>query len=204
MSVVSLADLERSGCAQTEGPRLRVRVPTDWPAEGEKRIGYVSILRLIESVRELHWRLDVKAHADPARVDSITRTLTADFVGPVIADTQIVCDYDLTWVRSRSYGLRVTLSDEGGNELATVELTNVFVDPGTLRPIAPDPVLTAMLRTRVRRPEEKSHRLDDLLKYLRSLQPQILTPGRQVTTIRMPDIPGADRPPSGIMQARPR
>jgi acyl-CoA thioesterase FadM len=155
MSVESLADLERSGCAQAEGPTLRVQVPTDWPAEGEKRIGYVSILRLVESVRELHWRRDLKAYADPARVDSITRTLTADFVGPVMADTQIVCDYDLIWVRSRSYGLRVTLADGRGNDLARVELANVFIDPGTLRPIAPTPDLTAMLRRHIRQPEEK-------------------------------------------------
>lgn len=145
----SLADLERSGCAQAEGPKLRVRVPTDWPAEGEKRIGYVSILRLIESVRELHWRRDVGPYVDPARVDSITRSLTADFVGPVLADTQIVCDYALTWVRSRSYGLRVTLADEGGDDLARAELANVFVDPGTLRPIAPHPDLAATLRKQI-------------------------------------------------------
>ena len=155
MGAESLADMERSGCARAEGPRLRVRVPTDWPAEGEKRIGYVSILRLIESVRELHWRRDVGPHADPARVDSITRSLTADFVGPVLADTQIVCDYALTWVRSRSYGLRVTLADEQGDDLARVELANVFVDPGTLRPVAPHPDLTATLREQITPPEEK-------------------------------------------------
>jgi acyl-CoA thioesterase FadM len=152
MGAQSLADLERSGCAHADGRRLRVRVPTDWPAEGEKRIGYVSILRLIESARELHWRRDVGPYTDPARVDSITRSLTADFVGPVLADTQVVCDYALTWVRSRSYGLRVTLADERGDDLARAELASVFVDPGTLRPIAPHPDLAALLREQIRQP----------------------------------------------------
>jgi acyl-CoA thioesterase FadM len=154
MGTDSLADLERSGCAQAEGPKLRVRIPTDWPAEGEKRIGYVSILRLIESVRELHWRRDIRPYADPASVDSITRTLTADFVGPVLADAQILCDYSLTWVKFRSYGLRVTLADEGGDDLARVELANVFIDPGTLRPIALHPDLAATLRQQIPPPGE--------------------------------------------------
>ncbi|HTP17297.1 MAG TPA: hypothetical protein VMK13_15860 [Streptosporangiaceae bacterium] len=146
MAAESLAALERGGCALARGPRLHVRVPADWPADGEKRIGYVSILRLIESVRELHWRRDVGPHADPARVDSITRALTADFVGPVLGGTQVVGDYALTWVKSRSYGLRVTIADAGGHDLARVDLASVFVDPGTLRPVVPDPQLPAALR----------------------------------------------------------
>jgi acyl-CoA thioesterase FadM len=146
MIAMNLADLEHSGCARAEGPRLWVRVPGDWPAEGENRIGYVSILRLIEAVRELHWRRDVSPHVDPARLDSITRTLTADFMSPVLADTQIICTYALRWVRPRSYGLGVTLAHDEGEDLAQVELANVFIDPDTLRPIAPHPNLTAILR----------------------------------------------------------
>lgn len=146
MSPLSLSELERAGYAQADDRRLLVRVPTDWPAEGEKRIGYVSILRLVESARELHWRRDVAPHADLERLDSITKSATADFVRPVMADTYVACDYELTWLRPRSYGLRVTLADEDGDTLARIELTSVFVDPGTLRPVVPEPRITAALK----------------------------------------------------------
>jgi hypothetical protein len=68
VSADTLAEMEHAGYAQAEGAKLWVRVPTHWPAEGEKRIGYVGILRLVESVRELHWRRDVGPYA---RADQI-------------------------------------------------------------------------------------------------------------------------------------
>lgn len=148
MNGPSLAELERSGCAQVEDERLRVRVPADWPADGENRIGYVSILRLVEATRELHWRTDVAPHADSTRLDSITKSVTAEFLSPVIADTEITCAYTLSWVGSRSYGLRVTLAGERGDQLAAVELASVFIDPGTLRAVASEPPVTGKLRER--------------------------------------------------------
>lgn len=149
MPAMSLVEMELDGYAQTDGRRLQVRIPADWPAEGEKRIGYVSILRLAEAVRELHWRLDIAGGADTGSLDSITKSVTADFVSPVMADTDITCSYALTWVRRRSYGLRVTLADGEGDQLARIDLTSVFIDPGTLRPVETEPSVTAQLRTQV-------------------------------------------------------
>jgi acyl-CoA thioesterase FadM len=150
MSGLSLADMERAGYAQAEGSRLHIRVPTDWPAEGEKRIGYVSILRLAESARELHWRRDIAPLADAAPLDSITKSVTAVFEHPVIADALICCEYAVGWVRQRSYGLQITISGEDGQTLAEIDLAIVFVDPGTLRPVAPDTeVMTALKLTMV-------------------------------------------------------
>lgn len=146
MSVLSLTDMELAGYAQADGPCLLVRVPTDWPAGGEKRIGYVSILRLAESARELHWRRDIAPLADLTRLDSITRSMTAGFEHPVIADAQIRCDYAVSWVKQRSYGLRITVSEEDGETLARIDLANVFIDPGTLRPVNPDERVMAALR----------------------------------------------------------
>jgi acyl-CoA thioesterase FadM len=134
--------MEQAGYAQAEGPRLLVRVPTDWPADGEKRIGYVSILRLVECVRELHWRRDVAPQADMARLDSITKSVTADFAGPIMADAQVGCEYAVTWLRPRSYGLRVSIAAEDGCTLAQVDLASVWVDPGSLQPVVPDQRVT--------------------------------------------------------------
>ena len=41
----------------------------------------------------------------------------------------------MTWVKPRSYGLRITVSEEDGETLAQIDLANVFIDPGTLRPV---------------------------------------------------------------------
>lgn len=146
MSPLNLADMEQAGYAQAEGPRLLVRIPPDWPAGGEKRIGYVSILRLVECARELHWRRDVAPRANPARLDSITKSVKADFVRPIMADAQVACEYALTWLRPRSYGLRVNIADDGGGTLAQVDLASVWVDPGSLQPVVPDQCVAAAVR----------------------------------------------------------
>ena len=149
MTALSLAEMEQAGYAHADGSLLVIRVPTEWPAEGEKRIGYVSILRLAEVTRELHWRRDIAPCADLMRIDSTTRSVSGDFERPIMADTTVRCSYALTWVRSRSYGLRVTLSGEGGEPLAHVDLANVFVDPGTMRPVVPGQPVRAALDSRV-------------------------------------------------------
>jgi len=149
MTALSLAEMEQAGYAHADGSHLVIRVPTEWPAEGEKRIGYVSILRLAEVTRELHWRRDIAPCADLMRIDTTTRSVSGDFARPIMADTKVLCSYALTWLRSRSYGLRVALSAEGGEPLAHVDLTNVFVDPGTMRPVVPDQAITAALQSRV-------------------------------------------------------
>jgi acyl-CoA thioesterase FadM len=142
----SLADMERSGHVRTEGPDLLVRVPADWPAAGEKRIGYVTIMRLAELTRELHWRRDVEPLADRWRIDSVTKSVTGDFSRPILADTSVRCSYTLAWVRTRSYGLRVDLSGESGEQLAYIDLTSVFIDPATMRPVVPAPPVAEALK----------------------------------------------------------
>jgi hypothetical protein len=68
---LTLADMERLSLAAVDDGRLRFTVPADWPVNGETRIGYVTILRLVESVRELHWRLDVDRQRGPEQIDSV-------------------------------------------------------------------------------------------------------------------------------------
>jgi acyl-CoA thioesterase FadM len=149
LTALSLADMEQAGYAHAAGGQLIVRVPTDWPADGEKRIGYVSVLRLVESARELHWRRDIAPVADPQRLDSITRSLTADFQRPVYADTEVWCGYEISWLRPHSYGLRVTLRDERGGILARIDTTSVFIDPGSMRPTVPGTHVTVALQRRL-------------------------------------------------------
>ena len=149
MTALSLAEMEQSGHAHADGPQLVIQVPTEWPAEGEQRIGYVSIMRLAEFTRELHWRRDIAPCADMMRIDTTTKCVSGDFARPIMADTKVRCCYALTWLRPRSYGLRVTLSAEGGEPLARVDLTNIFIDPCTMRPVVPTQPITAALQSRL-------------------------------------------------------
>src|SRR6266536_3490333 len=112
MAPITLEDLERTGLARVEADRLVFMIAQEWAATGERRIGYVGILRLVECVREFHWRNDVLPAAVEERVDSITRSISADFLSPVEVSDQIVGRYRIRWCRRRSYQLEVVLSSQ--------------------------------------------------------------------------------------------
>jgi hypothetical protein len=69
--------------------------------------------------------------------------------GPIRSDVSVLGEYAVTWFRSRSYGLTVTLSDELGGVLARADLASVFINPGTLRPVVPDAGIAARLRGQI-------------------------------------------------------
>jgi len=64
------------------------------------------------------------------RVDSITRSISADFLSPVEVSDQIVGRYRIRWCRRRSYQLEVVLSSQTTvRDLVRVGLVSVFFDP---------------------------------------------------------------------------
>lgn len=123
-----LASLEASGTVVRVGRTLVCEVERAWCAPGETRIGYSTIIRLVECVREIHWEEDVKpicAHS----IDCITRSLTANFVLPITAGMKIRGQYYITEVRRRSYEIQVTLTPaKSRNALAISRLVCVFWD----------------------------------------------------------------------------
>jgi acyl-CoA thioesterase FadM len=123
-----LASLVRSGAVTRSGRGLFCVIQQDWCAPGESRIGYSTIIRLAECIREIHWELDVKPTSDPA-LDSITRSLNAQFIRPISVGATISGNYRVTEVRPRSYQLEATLIMLRSREiLATVNLDCVFWD----------------------------------------------------------------------------
>jgi acyl-CoA thioesterase FadM len=145
MPPVTLDDLEREGLARAEDDRVAFKVMQDWAAPGEQRIGYAGILRLVECVREFHWARDVLPAAGRRQIDSVARSLTADFLTPVAVGDHLVGRYRITWCRRRSYGLEVLLATTDGVDLVLVSLASVFYDPvGRSSVTPPAPVLAAL------------------------------------------------------------
>lgn len=138
--------LERKEFAFVDGDQVIFTIASQWAVPGERRIGYVGILRLVECVRELHWRRDVLPPAAGRPVDCITRSVTAEFLAPVETEARLVGRYRVEWCRDRSYGLQVLLSTlPSGKELVRVGLVCVFYDPvGSSSASPPASVRTAL------------------------------------------------------------
>jgi acyl-CoA thioesterase FadM len=138
----SLADLESRGLATAIDAELRLRIRAEWVVVGEDRLGYATIARLVECVREVHWRRDVIPAAAGASVDTITKRLELDFHAPLLVGSEIVGAYRVTSVRERSYRLAVSMTASStGALLAEGLLVNVFYDPKTRSAIACPPAL---------------------------------------------------------------
>ncbi|MGN6258130.1 MAG: acyl-CoA thioesterase [Solirubrobacterales bacterium] len=145
MYPVFLQDLESAAAAKVEGRRVRFGVEPRWCAPGESRLGYPGILRLMECVRELHWRLDVIPRCP--EMDTITKTLEAEFLQPVEAGSEVTGEYALTEVRGRSYVLEIVLRDSVTAEpLARGRMVSVFYDEGRRQAVEPPTALVAALR----------------------------------------------------------
>jgi acyl-CoA thioesterase FadM len=131
-----LGELERSCAVRVADGRIRVIVERDWIVLGEDRLGYAGIVQLLECVRELHWRRDIVSFSDGDQVDTITRSLSIDFLKPLIAGADVVGSYRMSWLRRRSYGLRLLLeSHDEGATLVAAAMTCVFYDSAIHRSI---------------------------------------------------------------------
>jgi len=146
---VTAAVLDVLAAAGAEDDDLTFEILPACAAAGEHRIGYASIMRLVECVREMHWRRDVLPAAAGRPVDSITRTLSADFSAPMEINDRVAGRYRVAWCRRRSYGLEVSFSSRAtGACLARIDLVNVFYDPVRRRSTTPpDAVLEALRAT---------------------------------------------------------
>lgn len=145
MHPVFLRDLESRGVATAEGRRLTFSVDSRWCAPAENRLGYPGIVRLMECVRELHWRLDVISRFP--KIDSITKTFDVDFLQPVMAGSEVTGEYVVSEAGGRSYVLEIVLSDRAGTEqLARGRMVSVFYDEALGRTVEPPATLLAALQ----------------------------------------------------------
>lgn len=114
-----------------DGDHLEVRVQRDWATAGEARLGWTQIVRIVECVRDFHWR----QYGAAARLEGLDATVTrleARFRGPMVVGET----YGLSWKVSqrdvRGYILAVEIYlAESLQQIAHMDMRLRFVDSAT-------------------------------------------------------------------------
>ena len=130
MDIVALETLQQTGNVVCTLNGIIVTVRDSWVVEGEDRLSYTAIIRLIECCREHHWKSDVLSVAHGETVDSICKLLTCNFIKPITIGSKILIKYSIVNVRKKSYTLRFEVfKTEDVIRCATCDLVSVFYDP---------------------------------------------------------------------------
>jgi acyl-CoA thioesterase FadM len=146
MQSYSLIQLVQDADAVISDSEITVIADPAWAQQGESRISYAGLLRLVECSRELQWQRLVDG--TESCVDSITRCIAGDFLQPVRIHSPVVIRSFVTCVGNSSYTLQVELSIRAADApSACVELVCVTINPETLRPVK----LPEILRDRLLR-----------------------------------------------------
>jgi len=138
METTSLVKLIEEDGAVCIPSGLKVTVYPSWIVEGEDRLSYTTLVRLIECCREHHWQTDVLPQVQGVQLDSICKSIAATFTKPVLVGRVISITYEVTAVREKGYSLRFSVYDAVEQTLcAEVDLVLVFYDPVAHQPISP-------------------------------------------------------------------
>ena len=135
MDVTSLAALASVTKVEHKTDGIAMAVPREWIVENESRVSYTGIVRLAECCREYHWQKDILPLVADGAVDSIARSVTANFSKPIEVGSELVVRYSVCESRRTGYKLRMDLL-ERGNEAAKAQVfvELAFVHPTLLRP----------------------------------------------------------------------
>jgi acyl-CoA thioesterase FadM len=130
MDLTTLKDLVKSGDVVYGAEGLRITINPKWIIEGEDRLSYTTLIRLIECCREFHWNSDVLIHTKGLLIDSITKLIKGDFLHPILTGTIMSITYHVIAVRHKSYELRFEVRNTADNTLCAVfNMVSVFYDP---------------------------------------------------------------------------
>ena len=138
MEITSLSRLIKEGGVTCNPEGLIVTIHPSWVVEGEDRLSYTTLIRLIECCREHHWQIDVLPRAGGTSVDSICKSLTAKFTNAIPVGSVLSITYRVTGVRQKGYSLRFEVRDTKDQKVcAEFDLVSVFYDPVARKPTAP-------------------------------------------------------------------
>jgi acyl-CoA thioesterase FadM len=148
MDTTSLSQLLEEGGVTLEKDGLTLRVRAQWIVKNEDRLSYTSLVRLVECCREHHWQIDMQSKVSGTQLDSICRTLSGEFIKPIMAGELISIVYKVAGVRSRGYSLKFLVKSIKEQMLcAEFELGLVFYDPAKNKSIAPPKVIIDYLKS---------------------------------------------------------
>lgn len=130
MDITSLDRLRKTEDVVCRPDGIIIAIKDSWIIEGEDRLSYTTLIRLIECCREHHWQIDILPVAKGKPLDSICKLLTCDFIRPIAVGSTVFIKYQITEVRRRSYTLRFKVLETANNSLcAECDLVSVFYDP---------------------------------------------------------------------------
>lgn len=125
---------------------LIVTIHSSWIIEGEDRLSYTTLIRLVECCREHHWNTDILAKAQGSSVDAIAKSLTGEFMRPIIVGSRVSIVCRVAEVRPKSYLLKFEIRDAIDQTLhAEVSLVCVFYDPIARKSATPPTSITNQL-----------------------------------------------------------
>lgn len=139
MDITSLDRLQEVSDVSLLPNGLSVTANPSWVVAGENRLSYTTLIRLIECCREHHWKSDIIPFVEKTlSVDSVVKSLTADFARPIKAGTRILIIYRVMEVYEKAYLIQFEVCDP--TELvmcARFQLVSVFFDPMTYSAVIP-------------------------------------------------------------------
>lgn len=138
METTSLVNLlKEEGVTQTPNG-LILTIHPSWIVEGEDRLSYTTLIRLIECCREYHWQNDITSKCGETLVDSTCKTLTANFIKAIPVESRISINYYVIEVRRKGYLLKFTVTNAEDQTLyAELEIVSIFYDPVKRTSIVP-------------------------------------------------------------------
>jgi len=160
MEITTLSGLLRIGSVKELTRGIGLRVLRSMIIAGEDRLSYSTIIRLVECTREHHWQKDILSLSkDTQQLDSICKSLSADFKQPIFVGSEILITYSITGVRRKSYNLRFQVHTESTKRPhSLIEMICVFYDP-IMRKISTPPQSVISRLTEIQ--ENDAARRDD-------------------------------------------
>lgn len=104
-----------------------VFIPSSWVIEGEDRVSYTTIIRLIECCREYHWIKDVRVRN--RNLDSICGTVNTKFIKTIRVNSTIDIKYLIKNASTKKYTIEFIIKDEDGEICCLAEIISFFYNP---------------------------------------------------------------------------
>lgn len=127
MEVTSYLNLKKETLVIEKEDGITVFIPSSWVIEGEERVSYTTIIRLIECCREYHWIKDIQSL--DRNLDSICGTINAKFVKTIEINSTVNITYLVKSVLEKKYILEFIITDENGAICSSIDMISFFYNP---------------------------------------------------------------------------
>lgn len=109
---IRLIDLLGEPGSEIISDGLRLLPTRSWVVDGEDRLSYTTLTRLVECCREYHWREDIENLIGKGDLDSITKSISANYFHPILIGKKIIIRYKIEQVRKKGYTVKFIVINE--------------------------------------------------------------------------------------------